>query len=166
MNIPTKEELRTLSQINREVAVSIFMPTHEARPETRENPIRFKNRLQEAGTLLSERGYDDKDINSLLDSAQALVGEADFWQHQRKGLALFISQGESFHYRLPVAPEALTLVSDRFHLKPLMPLLTGDGRFYILNEPERRAPPRGNPLQRQRGSSTGRSHQHGRGPAL
>jgi len=24
------------------------------------------------------------------------------------------------------------VVSDRFHLKPLLPLLTGDGRFYIL----------------------------------
>ena len=36
MNIPTKDELRALSQTGREVAVSIFMPTHEAGPETRE----------------------------------------------------------------------------------------------------------------------------------
>jgi hypothetical protein len=132
MNIPTNEELRALSQTDREVAVSIFMPTHEAGPETRENHIRFKNRLQEAKMLLSERGYDDKDIDGLLGSAQALVNDEEFWQHQRKGLAMFITPGESFEYRLPVTPEELTLVSNRFHLKPLMPLLTGDGRFYIL----------------------------------
>lgn len=45
---------------------------------------------------------------------------------------MFITQGESFQYLLPVAPEELTVVSDRFHLKPLMPLIIDDGRFYIL----------------------------------
>lgn len=45
MNIPTKDELKMLSEGGHEVAVSIYMPTHEAGPATRENPIRFKNRL-------------------------------------------------------------------------------------------------------------------------
>lgn len=133
MYIPTKDELRTLSEPKREIAVSIFLPTHEAGPETRENHIRFKNRLQEAGALLTERGYNDGDIDSVLGSAQALVNDEDFWQHQRKGLAMFISEAENFQYQLPFAPEELTVVSDRFHLKPLMPLLIDDGRFFILS---------------------------------
>lgn len=132
MHIPTKEELRTLSEPEHEVAVSIYMPTHEAGPETRENHIRFKNRLQDAEALLVERGYNDKDIGSVLNSAQALINDEDFWQHQRKGLAMFISKAESFQYRLPLAPEELTLVSERFHLKPLLPLLIDDGRFFVL----------------------------------
>jgi hypothetical protein len=28
--------------------------------------------------------------------------------------------------------ELVVVVSDRFHLKPLLPLLTGDGKFYLL----------------------------------
>ncbi len=56
MNMPNKEELRALSESELEIAVSVYMPTHEAGPETRENHIRFKNRLQEARTLLTELG--------------------------------------------------------------------------------------------------------------
>lgn len=132
MHIPTKEELRALSDPELGIAVSIYMPTHEAGPETRENHIRFKNRLQEAGAFLKELGYEGGDIDSLLGSAHALVNDEDFWQHQRKGLAMFISIEETFQYRLPFAPEELTVVSDRFHLKPLLPLLIDDGRFFIL----------------------------------
>lgn len=131
MYIPTKEELRTLSEPELGVAVSIYMPTHEAGPETRENHIRFKNRLQEAGAFLKELGYEGGNLDSLLGSAQALVDD-DFWQHQRKVLAMFISIEETFQYRLPFALEELTVVSDRFHLKPLMPLLIDDERFFIL----------------------------------
>lgn len=128
----TKDDLKTLSEPGRAVAVSIFMPTHEAGAATRENHIRFKNRLQEAGELLVARGYNAPDAEAFLSDAQNLVDDNNFWQHQRKGLAFFIGEEGTFQYRLPLAPEELTVVSDRFHLKPLLPLLTDDGRFYIL----------------------------------
>ena len=131
-NIPTKDELKKLTQAEHGDAVSIYLPTHEAGPDTRENAIRFKNRVQDAENRLNERGYDDRAVDKLLGPAQALIDDNNFWQHQRKGLAVFVSEGENFQYRLPIVPEELTVVSDRFHFKPLLPLLTGDGRFYIL----------------------------------
>jgi hypothetical protein len=39
---------------------------------------------------------------------------------------------QTYHYHLLVTFVFNTEDSDRFHLKPLLPLLTGDGRFYIL----------------------------------
>ncbi|HXH10751.1 MAG TPA: hypothetical protein VNP04_13440 [Alphaproteobacteria bacterium] len=38
----------------------------------------------------------------------------------------------SHYYRLPLRFEELVVVTERFHLKPLLPLLTGDGSFYVL----------------------------------
>ena len=55
MQLPSKEDLKTLGTAEYEVAVSIYLPTHEAGAATRENHIRFKNRLQEAGERLREK---------------------------------------------------------------------------------------------------------------
>ncbi len=47
-------------------------------------------------------------------------------------MAAFASQDTFRSYRLPFTFSELVVVTDRFHVKPLLPLLSGDGRFYIL----------------------------------
>lgn len=131
MNIPTKDDLTALSEPRSGYTVSVYMPTHQAGKDTRENPIRFKNRLQEAEAQLAGHGVRQDDIDALLHAAHELE-DYRFWQNQRAGLALFLQGGELRHYRLPYAPDELTVVSKRAHLKPLLPLLTNDGRFFIL----------------------------------
>jgi hypothetical protein len=113
-------------------AVSIYIPTHRAGPDTRENPIRFKNRLREAEEALQAQGLKGSEIEALLAPAQKLVDDYRFWQHQRKGLAMFLAPDFERRYRLPIEVDELALVGGRFHLKPLLPLLSGDGRFYVL----------------------------------
>ena len=132
MSLPTREDLKALSQQQDESLVSIYLPTRPAGPETRENPIRFKNLLAAAESKLSERGFRASEARAMLEPAQQLVDDYDFWQHQSTGLALFISSSFSRSYRLPLDFEELVLVGPHFHLKPLVPLLSGDGRFYLL----------------------------------
>jgi hypothetical protein len=131
MYLPTKEDLTALSEQGDGYAVSIYMPTHQAGKDTRENPIRFKNRLQEAEEQLKRHGLKGDDIDALLAPARQL-DDYRFWQNQREGLAVFVQRGAERHFLLPYAPDELTVVSRRTHLKPLLPLLTGDGRFFIL----------------------------------
>jgi hypothetical protein len=45
---------------------------------------------------------------------------------------LFLSPGAFHSYRLPLSFGELAVISDRYHLKPLLPLLAGDGSFYVL----------------------------------
>jgi hypothetical protein len=45
---------------------------------------------------------------------------------------MFVSLDTFRHYRLPVDFKELVVVADRFHIKPLLPLISGDGRFYVL----------------------------------
>jgi hypothetical protein len=47
-------------------------------------------------------------------------------------LALFLTEGVFRYYRLPLDFEPLVIVMGRFHLKPLLPLITSDGLFHVL----------------------------------
>lgn len=112
--------------------VSVFLPTHRMRPGTEQDPLRLKNLLAEAEARLVQGGLRTPTARELLAPALDLLDEQVFWQHQSEGLALFLAPGWWRSFRLPLELPELTVVGDRFHLKPLLPLLSGDGRFYIL----------------------------------
>ena len=128
----SKAELQSLAQVQKSPCVSIYLPTHELGRETRQDPIRLKNQISEAEKLLSDRGFNDGESMDLLKPASDLIEDNDFWQHQSTGLALFIAPGQFRYYRVPVEFETTTMVSEQFYTKPLMPLISDDGQFYIL----------------------------------
>jgi hypothetical protein len=99
--------------------------------ETQQNPIRFKNLLRQVEDRLLALGMRRQDALDLLQPVRQLDTD-DFWQHQSDGLAIFRSPHQFHYYCLPLALPELTVVTDRFHLKPLLQLLSGDGKFYIL----------------------------------
>ncbi|MFP5274493.1 baeRF3 domain-containing protein [Coleofasciculus sp.] len=131
MPLLSTEELKTLVTQPEGLCVSIFMPTHTAGSQIKQDPIRFKNLMGKAEAQLVEQGMRSADAQEMLKSAQELDRD-HFWRHQNQGLALFIAPNFFRYYRLPLDFEELVVVGEQFHLKPLMPLLTGDGRFYIL----------------------------------
>ena len=112
--------------------VSLYAPMHRAGAPTRENPIRFKNRIQEAERYLGEEGWEPKAIEELLAPAKARIDDNDFWQHQEDGLAMFLADGEFHEALLPVEPPELTVIAPRFHLKPLLPIVTENQTFWVL----------------------------------
>lgn len=128
----TRGELESLMEHRGDPSVSIYAPMVKAGPETQQNPIRFKNLVRQAEGALRERGLDEKEAESLLAPAVDLIDDHPFWQHQAAGFAVFLSEGFARWYRLPIEVRELAVVKDRFHLKPLLPLLSGDGRFYVL----------------------------------
>ncbi|HEU5309996.1 MAG TPA: hypothetical protein VFV24_00960, partial [Candidatus Eisenbacteria bacterium] len=72
------------------------------------------------------------DASEVLRPARELIEDEAFWRHQSDGLALFLRKGLFRCYRLALRFEETVLVSDRFHVSPLLPLLTGDGHFFVL----------------------------------
>ena len=112
--------------------VSAFLPTHVAGPGTRQDPIRLSNLLDEAEQLLAE-DLGRRDARRIIKDGRRLIRNEDFWLHQSRGLALFLSGvGDLRTFRMPIPVKETVIVSDRFHVKPLLPLLSGDGRFYVL----------------------------------
>lgn len=132
MDLVTAEEIRQLTRDRSALSVSLFMPTHRAGPEIQKDPTRFRNLLREARNFLVARGVREGDALQLLQPAQSLGQDTMFWQHQSDGLAIFISPETFRYYRAPLRFTPLVTVSERFHVKPLLPLLTGDGRFFVL----------------------------------
>jgi Bacterial archaeo-eukaryotic release factor family 7 len=132
MDILTRAELEQLMHEEQQWCVSIYMPTHRTGPETQQDPIRLKNLLGEAERLLSARSVGTRDVRKMLEPANKLLHEPYFWQHQSDGLAIFLSSNRVRRYRLPLNLEESVVVTDHFHIKPLLPLFTGDGQFYIL----------------------------------
>jgi hypothetical protein len=132
MSLLRREELKTLLEVRKQPSVSIFLPMHRVGAEVQQNPIRLKNLLREAEEGLRMRGLRPADVGELLAPAQSLLDDRVFWQHQSDGLALFLASDVVRSYKLPLTFDELLVVNDHFHLKPLLPLLTGDGRFYIL----------------------------------
>jgi hypothetical protein len=114
------------------LCVSIFLPTHRAGAQTQQHPIRLKNLLREAEEQLLTKGLRAPEAEQLLGPARELLDDSVFWRHQSDGLAVFLSRGVFRYYRLPLNFEDLVVVADRYYLRPLLPLLTGDGQFYVL----------------------------------
>jgi hypothetical protein len=96
------------------------------------NVIRLKNLLREAEEQLAARGEPRERSDELLAPARRLLDDAAYWQQAGEGLAIFLSPGLTRVQRVgPRLPER-AVVGERFHVAPLLPLLSGDGGFHIL----------------------------------
>ncbi len=114
-----------------EPCVSIYMPTVRA-GEVEKNPILFKNLLSKAEEYLKAKEIRTPEIKKILEPAYQLENEPLFWNNQSEGLAMFICSDFISYYRLPIKFDELVVVSDSFHLKPILPVLMEDGQFFIL----------------------------------
>jgi hypothetical protein len=130
MDLLTRADLRPLLAGPREVCVSLFQPTHRGGSE--QDPVRWKNLLREANDRLTTLGLRAPAARDLLTPARALLEDGTFWTHQSDGLAAFLAPGFFRSYRLPAAFPERAVVGRHFHLKPVLPLVIRNCRFYVL----------------------------------
>ncbi len=126
----TRDDLRALLANRQEPCVSVFMPT--TRGVSFEDARRWKNLVGQAEERLTAAGRRSSEARDLLRPARELVDNVPFWQNASAGLAFFLSPQTTRSFRLPLPFHEQVVVADRFHVKPLIPILTGDGRFYVL----------------------------------
>ncbi|MBR9975818.1 MAG: hypothetical protein KFF77_09580 [Bacteroidetes bacterium] len=132
MDIMTLNELRPLAERHEEPCISLYMPTHRIWSEAPQDIIRFRNLIKRAAERIDSLYPDDNEARALLDPARELVDDDEFWRYQSDGLALFLSPDyfETFRVARSFAEEAT--VGHRFNVTPLLPVFTGDGRYYVL----------------------------------
>ena len=128
----TKEDLQKLLTPSEGLHVSLYMPTHRAPVEGRQDLVRFKNLLRETEERLIRGGLRGPEATEFVRPLQKLLRDLSFWQYRGDGLAVFLSRDMVHCYRLPMQFEELVMVSHRFHLKPLIPLFTENSGFYVL----------------------------------
>jgi hypothetical protein len=129
---PTIDELDGLTRTRDGHHVSLYLPTHRKGAEIRQDPIRLRNLVRDVRRWLDDRGARPAEVESLVEPLESLVDDDSFWRHRDEGLALFSAPGFFRRYDLAEPCRELAVVSHRFHVKPLVPLFAGDGRFYVL----------------------------------
>ncbi len=128
----SKDELKSLMAKQEGFCISIFMPIYRVGAPAQQNQIRLRNMLRIAEEKLLAGGCRPQEAKILLEPIQGLIGNVIFWKHQSDGLAIFLSSSTFSYYCLPVNFDELIVVADRFHIKPLLQVLSGDNRFYVL----------------------------------
>ncbi len=136
MEIFKIEQLNELLDVKGLHHVTIFSPTsRDSTDNYQKDKINFKNQLQEAIVQLNKQyGMTDNEAREYLKPGYDLLNNVEFWQNNSDGLAYFQSSKGVNIKTLPLEVEQpSTYVGKSFMLRPLIPLLNADGRFYILN---------------------------------
>lgn len=128
----TKETILDLAQEESDICVSVYLPTHKKGEEVQQDPIRFKNLLVEAEKKLKDREVNPQDIENILEGPRKLLDQPLFWQHNDKGLAVFITDDGFDYYRIPYSFSDKVMVDNHFLITPLIPMITLEGTFCIL----------------------------------
>lgn len=132
MTVPTRADLLSLTEVHTQPCLSIYMCTDRVGAETQQNPIRLKNLLRQAEERLVSAGTRGPEARAMLAPAYDLLDDSPFWRHMSDGLAIFLSRDFFRSFRVPLNVDEEVIVNNRFYIKPLLPLLVGDGQFYLL----------------------------------
>ncbi|MGI6366784.1 MAG: hypothetical protein ACOX2L_00245 [Anaerolineae bacterium] len=131
MDTFTLQDLQAVAAVRAQWCVSLYMPLHPLR-DGEQDRIRLRNLLREAEERLRARGLRGPEARAILAPAVALLPDSLFWSRGGHGLALLAAPEAFFLWRLMADVPELLVIAGRFHCKPLLPLVTGDGDYYIL----------------------------------
>jgi Bacterial archaeo-eukaryotic release factor family 3 len=126
-----RNDLDELAGCDKRPAVSMYLPTHAAGREVRQDAIRLRNLLSTAAKRLGAE-YRPPEIAELLDPARRLVDDEEFWRYQNRGLGVFLAPGFHRVHKLAIEVAEELFVGGHFSIRPLLPLIDSTGRFWVL----------------------------------
>ncbi|MFP4090351.1 MAG: hypothetical protein ACLFT3_08590, partial [Cyclobacteriaceae bacterium] len=136
MSVLTKDKLEQLAAFQGTNAVSIYIPTHVKGKEVNEghDSILLKNHYQKVKNHIKDvKNIPENEVITYLAPIKKLIEDGQFWRHQSSGLAVFLGEDHFEYFKLPYKVDEYSLVSNSFHLLPLMPHFSDDDLYYILN---------------------------------
>lgn len=127
-----RTDLDTLVSPRQGPCVSLFMPLHPAGRDGKEDGIRLRTLTDEAKQALITRGMRRSEAEYLVAPARALPTDEIAWQHRGRSLAAFLAPGFHRVFHLDGEIESAIHVGDEFCLRPLLPLVGEEDRFFVL----------------------------------
>jgi Bacterial archaeo-eukaryotic release factor family 3 len=118
--------------------VSIYLPAPVPGGEPGEGPLTAWNLLRDAEERLLDRGLNARQVDAILDPARRFAADHLFWRAPGTGVAVFLSPEGTRVLRLPRRFAPSVDVGERHRIAPLVPLLAGPERFFILALSENR----------------------------
>lgn len=131
MDLLSRNDLQALITHQSDRCVSILMPMHRG-ADSRQDRIVLRNSIQKARDRLIELGTRTSEADEILAPASQLLNDADLWRSDGDLLAVYLAPGLSRIYRLPLDLPLQVSVDNHLVVRPLLPLFTGDGMYYVL----------------------------------
>lgn len=134
----TNDELRTLAERTAGPCVTIYMRTHRAGPDIREDPIRLRDLLDESERRAEEHGLRTEDVRRIIQPARDLCDDQMFWRHQGDGLCLILGEnadgdgGTMRVIKLASSPGELVAIGDRINVRPLVRERADGSKFFVV----------------------------------
>jgi hypothetical protein len=88
--------------------------------------------LAKAEESLVRAGWHAAGTKKLRAPGRRLLEDINFWKYQSDGLAAFLAPQFLRPFRLPLACKEGVVVANRFSIIPLLPLLSDNGRYFVL----------------------------------
>jgi hypothetical protein len=125
-------ELAKVHQLN---CISLFLPTYRAGEEVKQNvaPKTLKNLLKHLTKELESRELKQHEIEKMLEPVTGILNDNKFWTEQSDGLCIFLSKQDFTWFKIPISFDPWYYVADHYYLKPLVPMLNRNNKFYLLN---------------------------------
>jgi len=127
----TRTQINALAAAQPKTAASIYLPTSRLTRDHEGDQLRLKNLITDARGQLLKLGLDMGDADALLAPAEDLAVDEDFWQHCSDGLALFLTADSAMRMRVPISFADTCICGPRFHIRPLLPMLRGNGAYFV-----------------------------------
>ena len=133
MDLLTSVDFDRFARLDDSVCVSLLMPTHPTGKENQEDPIRFKNLLKRAHTLLHDRkGVNFDRVRERLETLRDSALDAYFWKNHQAGMAVYCRPEETYLRGLPFATPERVVVNSRCYLASLVPAISSEVHFLVL----------------------------------
>ncbi|NLJ41653.1 MAG: hypothetical protein GX352_08610 [Clostridiales bacterium] len=114
-----------------DTCITLYQPTFRHRPENQQDIIRFKNLVRRIqNSLLQKHSASETDL--LLKPFKDMAQDRAFWNNAKDGLAILSNKNRTVVYRLNTPVKELAVVSDSFHIKPLLRKFQSADRYHLL----------------------------------
>jgi hypothetical protein len=123
-------ELKLLQSIRGYPSISILLPTHRTFPDNKQDPIRVKNLVIEAGKRLLDE-MSKREAEPFLGRLQAIAEEVDY-RYALDGLAIYVNRDFARKYYLPFSINERVVINETFATRDLVFALNRTYRYWVL----------------------------------
>jgi len=125
-----KQNLIKMAETRSEWCVSVYMPLGAT--QAKDKRRRLKKIMLDAENKLHRLEAAPFQIARTLGPVEMILEHPGFWENRTEGIAAFFTPESFAWYSLDYTFDELVVVTDRFHLKPLLRSASENGRFYLL----------------------------------
>jgi hypothetical protein len=133
LSVMDKNTFAGLAAHPADVCVTIYLTTFSSGIAVNEQNDKkaFKDALLQARESMEQLKIEGV-IDDILQPAEQLLEDDEFWRHQRRGLALFLAPDTHSCCLLPYDPGSVVHVHTSFILMPLVPMLMQGESYFLL----------------------------------